>query len=95
MGDGPELWKLCRQETTLVTTEQAVSESLFRGINTAESEINVLIGSKKFSAGWSSWRVSTMGLMRVGQSEGAEIIQLFGRGVRLQGYGFGLSAVPN
>lgn len=28
--------------------------------------------------------------MNVGQSEGSQIIQLFGRGVRLKGYGFGL-----
>src|SRR5437660_10500886 len=32
----------------------------------------------------------TMGLMNVGQSEGSQIIQLFGRGVRLKGYDFGL-----
>jgi hypothetical protein len=27
-----------------------------------------------------------MGLMHVGRSEGAQIIQLFGRGIRLKGY---------
>ena len=48
------------------------------------SSINILIGSKKFSEGWNCWRVSTMGLMNIGQSEGSEIIQLFGRGVRLK-----------
>jgi hypothetical protein len=31
-----------------------------------------------------------MGLMNVGRSEGAQIIQLFGRGVRLRGYGMSL-----
>jgi hypothetical protein len=31
-----------------------------------------------------------MGLMKIGQGEGAQIIQLFGRGVRLKGYGGGL-----
>ena len=31
-----------------------------------------------------------MGLMNVGQGEGAQIIQLFGRGVRLKGYGISL-----
>jgi hypothetical protein len=50
----------------------------------------LLIGSKKFTEGWSSWRVSTMGLMNVGKGEGAQIIQLFGRGVRLKGYGMSL-----
>src|SRR5690606_18262408 len=41
---------------------------------------------KKFTEGWSSWRVSNMTLMNVGKNEGAQIIQLFGRGVRLKGY---------
>ncbi len=31
-----------------------------------------------------------MGLMNIGKSEGSQIIQLFGRGVRLKGYGFNL-----
>ena len=65
-------------------------ESLFRSIDTGDSTINVLVGAKKFTEGWSSWRVSTMGLMNVGKSEGSEIIQLFGRGVRLRGLDFSL-----
>ena len=35
--------------------------------------------------GWNSWRVSNMGLLNIGRSEGSQIIQLFGRGVRLKG----------
>lgn len=31
-----------------------------------------------------------MGLMNVGRTEGSEIIQLFGRGVRLKGHGSSL-----
>lgn len=71
-------------------TEKDFSESLFKGINDPSSKINMLIGSKKFTEGWSSWRVSSMGLMNVGKSEGSQIIQLFGRGVRLKGYNFSL-----
>ena len=52
--------------------------------------MNLLIGSKKFTEGWNSWRVSTMALMNVGATEGSQIIQLFGRGVRLQGYDLSL-----
>ncbi|MBN8684036.1 MAG: DEAD/DEAH box helicase family protein [Chitinophagales bacterium] len=72
--------------------DQDFSESLFGQINLAQPkyDINMLIGSKKFSEGWSSWRVSAMGLMNIGKSEGSQIIQLFGRGVRLQGYQFSL-----
>jgi len=50
----------------------------------------LLIGSKKFVEGWDCWRVSTMGLMHVGRSEGTQIIQLFGRGIRLKGYNWSL-----
>ena len=60
--------------------------SLFQALDKPDSTVNVLIGAKKFTEGWSSWRVSTMGLMNVGKSEGSQIIQLFGRGVRLKGY---------
>lgn len=74
----------------LVVREPEFSGSLFQRIDENDSPLTMLIGSKKFTEGWSSWRVSTMGLMNVGQSEGSQIIQLFGRGVRLQGYGFGL-----
>lgn len=59
--------------------------SLFQQINKQHSPINMLIGSRKFIEGWSSWRVANMGLMNIGKSEGPQIIQLFGRGVRLLG----------
>lgn len=64
--------------------------SLFRVLDKPDSTVNVLIGAKKFTEGWSSWRVSTMGLMNVGKNEGSQIIQLFGRGVRLKGYALSL-----
>lgn len=64
--------------------------ALFGTLNQKDSCLNVLIGSRKFTEGWSSWRVSTMGLLNMGQGEGSQIIQLFGRGVRLKGKGFSL-----
>lgn len=64
--------------------------ALFGTLNDKGSKLNVLIGSRKFTEGWSSWRVSTMGLLNMGQGEGSQIIQLFGRGVRLKGKGFSL-----
>jgi hypothetical protein len=73
-----------------VVTDDVFSDSLFRTLNDESSKINILIGSKKFTEGWSSWRVSTMGLMNVGRKEGPQIIQLFGRGVRLKGKDFSL-----
>lgn len=87
VGDDSKLIKLC-EDIGLNTGKRDFSQSLFRRINEASSTINVLIGSKKFTEGWSSWRVSTMGLMNMGKNEGSEVIQLFGRGVRLKGYEF-------
>ena len=89
VGDDAKLVKLC-EENGLATGEREFSGSLFHEINKPHSTVNLLIGSKKFTEGWSSWRVSTMGLMNVGKSEGAQIIQLFGRGVRLKGYDLSL-----
>jgi hypothetical protein len=89
VGDDAKLVKLCA-EKGMETGEREFSGSLFHEINLPHSPINLLIGSKKFTEGWSSWRVSTMGLMNVGKGEGAQIIQLFGRGVRLKGHAMSL-----
>ena len=89
VGDDAKLVKLC-EENGLDTGDREFSGSLFHDINKPDSTVNVLIGSKKFTEGWNSWRVSTMGLMNVGKTEGSQIIQLFGRGVRLKGHGFSL-----
>ncbi|MGI9179194.1 MAG: DEAD/DEAH box helicase family protein [Longimicrobiaceae bacterium] len=64
--------------------------SLFRQVDAPGSEVNVLVGARKFIEGWSSWRVSTMGLLNLGRGEGPQVIQLFGRGVRLRGRDFSL-----
>ena len=65
--------------------DDQIAEGLFENIKRPESRINMLIGAKKFMQGWDSWRVTNMGLLNIGRSEGSEIIQLFGRGVRLKG----------
>ena len=89
VGDDTKLVSLA-EKNGLATGEREFSGSLFHEINQPHSAVNLLIGSKKFTEGWSSWRVSTMGLMNVGKGEGAQIIQLFGRGVRLKGYDLSL-----
>ena len=91
VGDEKKLHDLA-MNNGILGTEKDFSESLFAQINNVnpKQDINMLIGSKKFTEGWSSWRVSSMGLMNIGKSEGSQIIQLFGRGVRLQGYDFSL-----
>ena len=90
VGDSSKLISLCEENGLLCETKEFGTLSLFSNINEEYSSINILIGSKKFNEGWSSWRVSVMGLMNVGRSEGSEIIQLFGRGVRLKGFKYSL-----
>lgn len=90
VGDASKLCSLCEEQEELAVAERDFTGSLFQGLNAPDTTINLLIGSKKFTEGWNSWRVSTMGLMNIGRSEGSEIIQLFGRGVRLKGYQFSL-----
>lgn len=67
-----------------------ISNEHFAKLKEKDSPISFLIGARKFIEGWSSWRVSSMGLLSIGQNEGTQIIQLFGRGVRLRGKGMSL-----
>lgn len=75
--------------------QDAISDSLFANIKRENSTINFLIGSKKFIEGWDTWRVSCMGLLNIGKGEGPQIIQLFGRGVRLKGKNLSLKRSGN
>lgn len=86
IGDTAAFKNLVEEDSSAITLEQdALSGSLFDTINRPESPIHILIGAKKFMEGWNSWRVSNMGLLNIGRQEGSQIIQLFGRGVRLRG----------
>ena len=87
IGDTSAFKKLVENDDAGIETdaEDVLTESLFNNINTFDSPINILIGAKKFIEGWDSWRVTAMGLLNIGRQEGSQIIQLFGRGVRLRG----------
>lgn len=90
IGNAAGLLKAAENHLDFDSGTDEFSDGLFDKINTSKSSVNLLIGSRKFTEGWSSWRVSTMGLLNMGKSEGSQIIQLFGRGVRLKGRGFSL-----
>ncbi len=91
IGDTASFKKLTEADDSgIALDEDAIAGSLFEGINDPETSIEMLIGAKKFMEGWNSWRVSNMGLLNIGRKEGSEIIQLFGRGVRLRGKDFTL-----
>lgn len=94
VGDAKGLADHIGQQIPAEKVEIADSEfddrPLFAGASDSQSPVNILIGAKKFIEGWDCWRVSTLGLMHVGKSEGSQIIQLFGRGVRLKGFDWSL-----
>lgn len=87
IGDVATFLKLVEQEDDFIHGQPThLEESLFKQIEEEASPINFLLGSKKFSEGWNSYRVSSMGLLNIGKKRGAQIMQIFGRGVRLKGY---------
>lgn len=90
IGDDASFFKLSEGANEFDNETDEFGGSLFHTINRKDSHLHVLIGSRKFTEGWSSWRVSTMGLLNMGQGEGSQIIQLFGRGVRLKGRDYSL-----
>jgi len=90
IGDDAGFFKTAEDQDEFDNEADDFGGALFGTLNAKDSKLNVLIGSRKFTEGWSSWRVSTMGLLNMGQGEGSQIIQLFGRGVRLKGKGYSL-----
>lgn len=82
----------------ITVEEDALSASLFAALDVPDSPVNLLIGSRRFAEGWDNYRASSLTLMRLGQGEGALIIQMFGRVVRfagVQGDGKRLDAPPD
>jgi len=53
VGDDAKLVRLC-EENGLATGEREFSGALFHEINQPHSPVNLLIGSRKFTEGWSS-----------------------------------------
>ena len=93
VGDSATLYKLLTEQANphvVVSREAGFAERLFADVDRPDSPVNIVIGARRFIAGWNSWRVATMGLMHVGVGEGPEIIQMFGRGVRLKGWNMSL-----
>lgn len=99
VGDTADLMKRLREhdasyeeeygESRYTMSTDRFARAHFTGINDSD-ELNMLIGSRKFTEGWNSYRVSVMGLLNMGTGEGSQIIQLFGRGVRLLGHNYSL-----
>jgi hypothetical protein len=85
IGDSSAFRRHLREHLSIDTEEDQFTPSLFGDIEHPDSRVFLLVGAKKFIEGWSSWRVSSMGLLNMGKGPGSQVIQLFGRGVRLKG----------
>jgi hypothetical protein len=87
IGNASDFIKLIKNKyPNMICHKNNLNDSLFQKLSEIDSPIQFLIGSKKFTEGWNNYRVSTMMLLNIGKTEGSEIIQLFGRGIRLHGY---------
>lgn len=85
IGKATDLTNGIPADSGIEQSDDNLADAWFPRIDEPGSPVNFLLGAKKFIEGWSSWRVSALGLINIGKSEGSEIIQLFGRGVRLLG----------
>ncbi|MDD5160035.1 MAG: DEAD/DEAH box helicase family protein [Sulfuricurvum sp.] len=84
--ENSNIQKLISEDKIISKTLKFSNENyLFKNIDFESSPINILIGSRKFSAGWNSFRASQICLINFGTGSGPTIIQMFGRGVRLKG----------
>ncbi len=84
--ENSNIQKLVSENKIILKTVKFTNENyLFKNIDFSTSPINILIGSRKFSAGWNSFRASQICLINFGTGSGSTIIQMFGRGVRLKG----------
>ena len=86
VGDASKLAQALLTAGVTVEDADAVTGSLFARLDDLP-DVKFLLGSRKFIEGWSSFRVSTLGLLQIGRNAGTQVIQLFGRGVRLAGVG--------
>ncbi|EOI4146448.1 hypothetical protein ACMTWA_001984, partial [Campylobacter jejuni] len=57
----------------------------FENINSLESSINIMLGSKVFSEGWDSNRVNLISFINIGSVNAKKyVLQTIGRGVRIE-----------
>ena len=84
VGDAGGL-KKALEENGLDVASDAFTPSLFARLDQNNSGLNLLIGSRRFAEGWDNYRASSMTLLRLGQSEGSLIVQMFGRAIRFMG----------
>lgn len=62
-----------------------LQKSYFKDINSTDSSINIMLGSKVFSEGWDSNRVNLIYFINIGSKNANKyVLQTIGRGVRIE-----------
>ena len=62
-----------------------LQSSYFNNINSSDSPINIMMGSKIFSEGWDSNRVNLISFINIGSTKAKKyVLQTIGRGVRIE-----------
>lgn len=68
-----------------ITSKEVVTKSFFDELNSPDSSINILLGSRIFSEGWDSNRPNVINFINIGVSEAQKfVLQAIGRGVRVE-----------
>jgi hypothetical protein len=83
------------QARGIAVENDVLTPSLFSDLEHAQSDVHVLMGSRRFSEGWNNYRASTLTLLRLGTGQGPLIIQMFGRVVRFHGKDHSGKRLPN
>ena len=68
-----------------ITSKEIITKSYFDDLNSPDSTINILLGSRIFSEGWDSNRPNVINFINIGVSEAQKfVLQAIGRGVRVE-----------
>lgn len=95
VGDGRGVAREAAAKLGLDVRPRPSAPSAFARIDAPDSPTTLLIGSRRFHEGWSSFRVGLLVLLNLGRGAGTLALQLLGRGLRLRGLGGALKRSPD
>ena len=68
-----------------IESGEDIEKGYFEGLNSVESPIQIMMGSKVFSEGWDSNRVNFINFINIGSKKAKKyVLQTIGRGVRIE-----------
>jgi hypothetical protein len=77
IGDAADVRKRLEKAVRIEVNEDVMTASLLERLSRADSPINMLMGGKTFIEGWSRWRVSSVGPLRLGKGQGSQAPAVF------------------